>query len=68
REHALGAGTLEWLPGFGDDVVAFRNGSVVVVANAGAAAVSLPAGDVLLASGPLGVRELPADAAVWLRA
>ncbi|MEV1131940.1 glycoside hydrolase family 13 protein [Agromyces sp. NPDC049794] len=68
REHALGAGTLEWLPGFGDDVVAFRNGSVVVVANAGAAAVELPAGDVLLASSELDGRSLPADTAVWLRA
>lgn len=68
REHALGAGTLEWLDGFGDDVVAFRNGSVVVVANAGTASVSLPDGDVLLASSALDGSSLPADTAVWLRA
>lgn len=68
REHALGAGTLEWLDGFGDDVVAFRNGSVVVVANAGAASVSVPDGDVLLASSALDGSSLPADTAVWLRA
>ncbi|WP_136708115.1 glycoside hydrolase family 13 protein [Agromyces sp. H66] len=68
REHALGAGTLEWLPGFDDAVVAFRNGSVVVVANTGASPVELPAGDVLLASGDLEGRTLPTDTTVWLRA
>ncbi|WP_448002660.1 glycoside hydrolase family 13 protein [Agromyces bauzanensis] len=68
REHSLGAGTLEWLPGFGDAVVAFRNGDVVVVANTGVEPVTLPDGDVLLASGELEGRTLPADAAVWLRA
>lgn len=68
RAHTLGAGTLEWLDGFGDDVVAFRNGSVVVVANAGTASVSLPDGDVLLASSALDGSSLPADTAVWLRA
>ena len=68
RAHALGAGTLAWLDGFGDDVVAFRNGDVVVVANAGPEPVSLPEGDVLLASEALDGRSLPQDTTVWLRA
>lgn len=68
REHGLGAGTLSWLPGFPDSVVALRNGPVVVVANTGTAPVELPAGDVLLASGPLDGRALPHDTTAWLRA
>ncbi len=66
RTHQLGAGKLEWLDGFGDDVVAFRNGSVRVVANLGAAPVELPAGEILVASGPIDGRALPVDTAVWL--
>jgi hypothetical protein len=45
---------------------------VTVIGNAGVASVTLPTGDLLLASGPLltgtdGVRTLPADTTVWLR-
>lgn len=68
REHALGAGTLEWLPGFPESVVALRNGGVVVVANTGTGPVELPEGEVLLASGPLDGRQLPHDTTAWLRA
>ncbi|MGW9182833.1 glycoside hydrolase family 13 protein [Agromyces sp. NPDC055661] len=68
REHALGAGTLEWLPGFPESVVALRNGPVVVVANTGTVPVELPGGEVLLASGPLDGRTLPYDTTAWLRA
>jgi alpha-glucosidase len=68
REHALGDGTLEWLPGHPDSVVAFRNGSVVVIANTGSTLVRLPEGDVLLASEALSGRSLPADTTAWLRA
>ena len=54
REHALGAGSLEWTDGQPADVVSFRNGDVQVLANTGATAVDLPAGaQVLLASTPL---------------
>ncbi|WP_425956680.1 glycoside hydrolase family 13 protein [Xylanimonas sp. McL0601] len=73
RRRALGAGGLEWLPGFTDDVVAFRTfrtdaGGVVVLANLGAGAVALPAdARVLLASAELpGGGTLPADVTVWL--
>ncbi|MDQ0894619.1 glycoside hydrolase family 13 protein [Agromyces ramosus] len=68
REHDLGSGTLEWLPGYPDSVVALRNGAVIVVANTGDTPVELPAGDVLLASEALTGRSLPADTTVWLAA
>ena len=68
REHALGAGSVEWLVGFPTDAVALRNGDVVVVANTGTEPVELPEGELLLASGPLDGRTLPADTTAWLRA
>lgn len=68
REQSLGAGALEWLPGYPETVVALRNGSVVVVANTGTSSVELPSGELLLASGPLSGRTLPPDTTAWLRA
>ena len=67
REHSLAAGTVVWLAGFGPEVVAYRNGDVIIVANTGATSVQLPAGDVLLASEELIGRTLPGDATAWLR-
>jgi alpha-glucosidase len=66
RARGLGSGTLEWVDGLGDDVVAFRNGNVLVIANTGSAAIELPAGDVIAASGPVDAGELEADTTVWL--
>ncbi len=63
----LGLGDIEWLAGYPDAVVAFRNGSVTVIANTGDAAVGLPAGEVIVASEELDGRQLPSDTAVWLR-
>ncbi|WP_396645655.1 glycoside hydrolase family 13 protein [Microbacterium sp.] len=68
RAHGLGAGALEWLEGFGDDVVSFRNGPITVIANLGDTAVALPAGDVVVASGPLDGASLPTDTTVWIAA
>jgi len=68
RARNLGAGELEWLDGYGDDVVAFRNGSLLVIANLGDGAVELPAGEVLIASGPLDGERLPTDTTVWIAA
>jgi len=67
REFTLGLGVVDWLPGFASEVVAFRSGDVTVIANTGAASVTLPTGTVLLASEPLAGRTLPGDTTVWLR-
>ncbi len=68
--YGLGANDLEWIdvPDGADeaDVLAFRTGELTVVANTGSTAVPLPAGRVLVASGPLGDGTLPGDTAVWL--
>ncbi|MEP6478814.1 MAG: alpha-amylase family glycosyl hydrolase [Rhodoglobus sp.] len=68
REHGLGAGTVQWLPGYGEGVVAFTNGAVTVIANTGSVAVELPVGDILLASEAITGGALPADTTVWLGA
>ena len=65
-EHDLGLGSLQWVDGFGDDVVALRNGPITVVSNVGATAVELQAGDIVLESGPLDGRTLPVDTTVWM--
>jgi alpha-glucosidase len=68
---ALGAGSgadVSWLD-LGDHVVAFsREPGITCVVNVGGDPVDLPEGEVVLASGPLTGRSLPADTAVWLRA
>jgi alpha-glucosidase len=66
--RGLGAGSLQWLDSFGDDVVAFRNGHVTVVANLGEASVPLPEGEVIVSSVPLTGTQLPMDTAVWMLA
>ncbi|WP_157155129.1 glycoside hydrolase family 13 protein [Diaminobutyricimonas sp. LJ205] len=66
REHGLGLGEVEWLDGFGPDVVVLRTGGVTVVANTGADPIALPEGAVLLASSPLEGNDLPGDTTVWL--
>jgi alpha-glucosidase len=49
------------------DVLTIRRGPLTVVLNCGAAPVSLPDGELLIASGELGDGKLPADTAVWIR-
>lgn len=66
REHGLGAGELAWLPSDDAEVLSFRNGSVVVVANTGAGEAPLPEGRVLASSGPVAEGRLPGDTTVWL--
>ncbi|GAB3801663.1 glycoside hydrolase family 13 protein [Humibacter antri] len=66
ERRSLGSGSLEWLEGYGDDVVAFRNGDVTVLGNLGQASVPLPVGEVIVASKRLDGAELPADTAVWV--
>ena len=66
REHDLGLGSIEWLPGYGDGVLAFVNNGVTVIANAGTVPVELPVGDIVLASESITGGVLPADTTVWL--
>jgi len=72
REHRLGSGTLTWVDGLPEDVVAFRNGPVTVVANTGTSPVPLPAqlaaAEVLLASGEHSGASVPGDTTLWFRA
>ncbi len=65
-ERDLGMGSLAWVDGYGEDVVAFRNGDVLVLANLGETAVALPAGEVLLVSNPLVDGALPTDTTAWI--
>ena len=69
RRELQGAEELTWDEGIsGGDVLAFeRPGDWLTVTNFGADPVSLPAGDVLLSSAPLGEGELPGATTVWLR-
>ena len=67
-EHGFGLGTLTWLEGYGDDVLAFRNGSVTVIANLGDIPVGLPTGAVILTSDPLEGGAVPSDTTVWVAA
>ena len=66
RARGLGAGSLEWIEGYGPDVVAFRNGNVTVIANTGSTPIALTSGIVIAASGPVADGELPGDTTVWL--
>jgi alpha-glucosidase len=66
RESGLGMGTLEWLPGYAEEVVAFTNAGVTLIANTGQEPVDLPAGSVVVASGPVSGGILPADTTVWI--
>jgi len=68
EEHDLGMGSLEWLDGFGEAVVAFRNGGVTVVSNTGRVPVELPIGTVLVASANVDGGILPPDTTVWISA
>ncbi len=67
REHRLGVGGLTWLAGYPEEVVAFTDGDVLVVANLGAVPVPAPAGArVLLASTDMpDETTVPPDSTVW---
>ena len=69
REFRLGRGGVEWLE-TPDQVLAFRNGPLLVLTNFGPQPVPLPAGaEVLLTSGALTDDGLvPTDVTVWARA
>jgi alpha-glucosidase len=62
----LVSGEFEWVDAPVGSL-AYRRGSLVVALNAGAEPAPLPAGEVLLSSGPLAGSTLPGNTAVWLR-
>ena len=79
REHGLGEGSLSWLEGYSEEVLAFVNTSaagdrVLVLTNFGVEPVAVPEGaQTLLSSGPLGDGGdggnggmVPTDTTVWL--
>jgi len=66
RDRSLGEGCIQWVAGYGDDVVAFRNGDVTVVANVGTEPVALLGGDILQASDAVEDMTLLPDTTVWL--
>ena len=72
RELGLGTGSLAWVEGLPDHVVALVNRDVLVLTNVGGVPVPLPDGaEVLVASADLDAGHhgplLPADATVWAR-
>jgi alpha-glucosidase len=68
REHGLGSGTVAWQDSPAE-VLAFRNGSLLVLTNFGDGPVSLPVGaEVLLSSEPLDSDgRVPSEVTVWAR-
>ncbi|WP_271986416.1 glycoside hydrolase family 13 protein [Pseudoclavibacter terrae] len=74
REHDLGLGDarFEWVDGFGDEVLAYRNGDVTVITNFGVEPVALPEGRRVLARSEVAhvdaAGELATDTTVWLAA
>ena len=72
RSLELGTGSLTWLTGWGEDIVALANRDVTVLANVGPTDLELPAGTVVLVSSGEprevdGVVIVPADTTVWAR-
>jgi alpha-glucosidase len=74
RKHRFGHGSLTWDPLASDTVIALRNTAgdgertLLVVTNLGADPVALPAGEVLVASGPrTDDGAVPTDTTVWVR-
>jgi len=66
RRYHLAGNELVWQPSPDPDALVFRSGAVTVIANTGATPVALPAGRVVLASGPLGADRLPGDTTAWV--
>jgi len=66
RRAEFAAAAMTWLPTPGG-VLAFDRGGVACVVNLSPAPVELPAGEILLASGPVSGGLLPPDTAAWLR-
>ncbi|MFC9560847.1 glycoside hydrolase family 13 protein [Agromyces sp. NPDC056965] len=68
RTRGLDRGAVEWLDGSPADVLAFRSGDTIVLANMSTETLPLPTGEVLLASAPIEQNVLTPDTAVWIHA
>jgi alpha-glucosidase len=76
REHGLGAGSLSWVEGYAENVLAFVNEpgagepvlAITVITNLGTDPVAVPDGaTAVLSSGPLTPQGMvPTDTTVWL--
>jgi alpha-glucosidase len=66
KDRRLAEGAIAWINGLPEDVIAFRNQGVTVLANLGSTELALPAGQVLLSSGPTRGALAP-DTTVWLQ-
>ena len=70
RAHELGLGSLTWVDGIAENVVAFSNGPVTVIANTGSTPAVLPerfaSATVLLASDGAQGTTLAADSTIWV--
>lgn len=68
RRHRVefDGGGVEWLDAPGDVVIFRRPGGLICALNGGDAPVSLPGGELMLASAPLLDGKLPPDSAAWL--
>lgn len=68
RGHELGAGSLAWAPELcRGGVLAFVNGTILVMLNAGGTAAALPPLEVIVRSGLGAPAELAPGEAAWLR-
>jgi len=72
REFDLGLGSLTWIEGMGENVLAFTNGSVSVFANYSDSPATLPAGEIILDTTPIGETDtsrgmLAPATTVWMR-
>ena len=67
RANFVGAdGPLRWITADAG-VLAFRRGDIACIVNLSPGPVQLPAGTVLITSGPLDEGRLPVDSAAWVQ-
>lgn len=65
RKRALASSTLEWIEALPDGVLGFHVNDITVYANISGDDFTLPEGNVILASMPVGA-TVPADTTVWM--
>lgn len=67
KEFGLGRGALSFIDGYPDDVVAFDNGPLRVVANLGDSPVEIPVGEVVASSNSEITDQVVPNQVVWVR-